>query len=470
MNRTPLNRRLARTLASLASTAGACAIAFACLAAVPEASAQVGRRAVFTEAFRPDIMQRDATMMVDLLQLEEWQRPVLDALIADYATSFGAGVQAMQEQMRTESERLIKEGNTNNEVLLTKIMEPMSRWRDEKRRMYDKFVEDVRSQLGQQQAERWPKVERALRRDRLLPEGDLSGESVNLWTVIARMQPTPTEEEAMAAALEAYELALDAALQTRQQRTRDLTPALEEAMAKVDYDRQSDVQDGMMVGAIAVRDANDAAIETLAAAMGERGAAFRRQALDAGYQEVFRIHPVMVQMQQAGKIDSLTDDQRAQIDALMVEFGPACDEANMRLLDVVRAEEPKAHRRRNAAAKERKGAGASSAPGTRPDDPIAQARTAKERMGDPWRERLLAILSEEQKAELVGGGRTPLPPGAAANPQMSDAERALIKGAGVEATNPGKRPRTGSQQGIGERSGKGNSRKGDGVQPQGEDQ
>ena len=64
----------------------------------------------------------------------------------------------------------------------------------------------------------------------------------------------------------------------------------------------------------------------------------------------------------------------------------------------------------------------------------------------------------------------PREPGAAANPQMSDPERALVQGDGVGETDPGKRPRTGSQQGIGERSGKGNSRKGDGVQPQGEDQ
>ena len=51
---------------------------------------------------------------------------------------------------------------------------------------------------------------------------------------------------------------------------------------------------------------------------------------------------------------------------------------------------------------DRKAGGAASSPGTKPDDEIAKARAEKEAMGQPYRERLMAILGPEQLAEING--------------------------------------------------------------------
>jgi hypothetical protein len=388
-------RRLARPLAVLAFAA-------ASLCAVRPADAQSGRRMLFAEAFRPDIMQRDLSLMAQQLQLEEWQRPVVEALINDYSTAFNTGVDAMKDRMRAASENAVRSGTTGGDQMLQKVLEPLGSWRTEKDQMLAKFTADVKSQLGAQQLERWPAFERALRRERLLPEGDLSGERVDLFAVMSRMQPTPAEQEATSAAFAQYEVALDQALMARSQRSKEVLPRLEAAMSAMDYEKMGDLQDQVMQASVAVRDANDAAIDSIASAMGARGPEFRRAALDDGYADVYRIHPVMVLMQQVRKLESLSPEQVAQVDALMQEFAAACDEANAKLAAVVKAEEPKGAKRRAKAMMDRKAGTPASAPGAKPDDEIAKARAEKEAMGQPYRERLMAILRPEQLAEFNG--------------------------------------------------------------------
>ena len=432
------------------------AVAAALLVATAQAHAQTGRRAMFTEAFRPDIMQRDISLLVTTLQLEEWQRPIMEALLEDYMTSFNTGVEAMKDRMKAAAEAVTQSGSTNADQVLAKTMEPLNAWRQEKERLSAKFMSDVQSQLGPQQLERWPSFERAVRRERLLPEGELSGESVDLFAMVNRMQPSPAEGEALRGAMAAYEVALDEVLRARLERAKQLRPAMEQAMASRETDRQADIQDQLMQSSIAVREANDRAIDSIAGAFGDRGGTFKRMALEAGYPEVFRAHPVMLLMQQARKLDSLTEEQGQQIDALMAEFAGVVDEANMRLLAVVRDDEPKAPRRRLKAAAERRAAGG-SAPATRPEDPVAAARSERDRAGEPYRERLMAILTPEQQAQLPGGPRP-----TDAKDGMPEPEKAG-PGVNLDPKRDGdmKSSRSGGRRDLRDRAGKGDSRKGD---------
>ncbi|HAQ67590.1 MAG TPA: hypothetical protein DCR70_07655, partial [Phycisphaerales bacterium] len=82
-------------------------------------------------------------------------------------------------------------------------------------------------------------------------------------------------------------------------------------------------------------------------------------------------------------------------------------EANMKIYEAVRVDQPKAPRKRVQAAADRKSGAAGSAPntpqGANSTDPVVKARVERETMGAPFRDRLLAILTDEQKAELPGG-------------------------------------------------------------------
>lgn len=398
-----LTRRPAAILNRTRATALAVALCAAGALATP-AAAQFGGRAAFGEAFQPDILQRDITLMNATLQLEEWQRPIVEALLNDYMASFSTGVEALKDRMKVASVEATKGNAASGDQILAKVMEPMNAWRDEKRAMFDRFMGDLKNQLGPQQQERWPSFERALRRERMLPDGDLSGESVDLWAVMGRMQLSSVEEETVRAAVAAYEVELDAALANRAKRIRELEPELSDAMRSMNFDAGASTQDKIMALRIAVRSANDAGIESISKALGgERGAQFRQAALEAGYADVFRIHPVMVMMQQARALPSLTPEQATAIDALTAEFAAACDAENMKLYEAVRNEEPKAPRKRAQQAAERR---SGSAPGTpqaaNNADPVVRARVAREEMGKPFRERLLEILTPEQRQQMPG--------------------------------------------------------------------
>jgi hypothetical protein len=386
-------------------TAGA-ALLLAAAAAAP-AHAQLGSRTSLADAFRPDILQRDITLIDSTLRLDELQRQVVETLMQDYMTAFNTGVENLKERMKSAQQDATRANPTNPDAILEKIMAPLNEWRAEKRAMSDRFMADLKNQLGPQQQEQWPAFERALRRERLLPDGDLSGESVDLWAAVSRMDPTSVEQESIKPVMAAYEVALDEALLARERELQRVEDQMAAAMKAMNLDGMADAQEKVMVFRVKVREANDAAIESIAAAMGDRGAEFRRRALEAGYPDVFRIHPVTVLIQQARAIEGLTDEQRAQIDALASQFAGACDEENLKILASVRAEEPKGPRRRAEARKARTAPGAAGAPvtgqGPSPDDPIVKGRVEKERMGQPFRDQLMAMLTPEQQAQLPGG-------------------------------------------------------------------
>ena len=65
----------------------------------PMAFAQFGGKSGFSQAFKPDLLPRDMTMIVETLKLEEWQRAIVQTLLQDYQDSFKTGTDAIREKM-----------------------------------------------------------------------------------------------------------------------------------------------------------------------------------------------------------------------------------------------------------------------------------------------------------------------------------------------------------------------------------
>jgi hypothetical protein len=146
------------------------ALGLSCLL-TPFAHAQAGRGSMAT-LFMPDFLPRDLPVFVDALGLEEWQRPILEALLEDYGTNFATaadGVRSKMGQLRDVA------AGTNPEKVVELISAPLISWKDEKQKLRDDFLSSVRSQLSDVQSEAWPRLERALRREKSLPNGSLSG-------------------------------------------------------------------------------------------------------------------------------------------------------------------------------------------------------------------------------------------------------------------------------------------------------
>ena len=191
----------------------------------PVAMAQFGGKAGFSEALRPDLLPRDMTMIVETLKLEEWQRPIVQSLLEDYQMSFETGTAAMHQKMQENARK-----QTGGASGVRGLLAPIEAWAPEKERLYEDLMSSIKSQLSENQQERWPKFERAVRRSRSLDDSDLAGEGVDLIFVIRQMQLQPDVVAVAEPALDQYEIALDVALKARDAKISSLLPKFSEAM------------------------------------------------------------------------------------------------------------------------------------------------------------------------------------------------------------------------------------------------
>jgi hypothetical protein len=392
LNLTKLRNRLA-----LAVLAAGCAFA-----SVPTASAQFGGRSGMASMFTPDFLPRDLPIFVDALALEEWQRPVLEVLLQDYDTNFNTAADGVRAKMASFKEVA---AGANAERVLEMISEPLVAWTAEKKRLREDFLAGVRGTLGDTQVENWPRLERALRREKSLPLGELSGESIDLTVIVREVQPSPLALDGARTAIEQYEVALDAALATRDEALDTAIAPLLRAMSAADANSGVAAQEAIMQKRVLVRGAQESGIAAIAAALGgEYGPALERRALEKSFPQVFRPDPITPLIEGAQALPDLTDDQKTQLSALGTQFGFDLNGVRVALMDAYKATEPSEPRRRTELARQK----AEGQTVRLTDAPqVEDAKKQREDLYEKYRNLLAGILSPEQRTAVPGFVKEP---------------------------------------------------------------
>jgi Spy/CpxP family protein refolding chaperone len=387
LNLTKLRNRIA-----LAVLAAGCAFA-----SVPTASAQFGGRSGMASMFTPDFLPRDLPIFVDALSLEEWQRPVLEVLLQDYDTDFNTAADGVRAKMASLKEVA---AGANAERVLEMISEPLVAWTAEKKRLREDFLAGVRGTLGDTQVENWPRLERALRREKSLPLGELSGESIDLTIIVREVQPSPLALDEARNAIERYEVALDAALAVRDEALDSAIAPLLRAMSTSDANSGVAAQEAIMQKRVVVRGAQEAGIAAIRDALGgEYGPAFERRALEKSFPQVFRPDPITPLIEGAQALPDLTDDQKTQLSALSAQYGFDLNGVRSALVDAYKVAEPSEPRRRTELARQK----AEDQTVRLTDAPqVEQAKKAREDLYEKYRNLLAGILSPEQRTAVPG--------------------------------------------------------------------
>jgi len=361
------------------------------------AEAQFGGRSGMASLFTPDFLGRDIPVFVQALGLEEWQRPILEALVEDYETNFNTaadGVRAGMGQFRDVA------AGASAERVVELISQPLVAWAAEKRRLREDFLEGVRGTLAEDQLEQWPRLERTLRREKSLPMGELSGESLDLTVVMRELRAPMTALEGAAEAVESYEVALDAALAARDAELDASIAPLLRAMSSGDSNSGVASQERIMQWRIAVRQAQEDGIASIRAALGEEyGAQFERRAMQRAFPMVYRPDPVEPLLESARALPDLSDEQRSRLDAVAANFEAEFTDVRNMLVATYRETEPKEPRRRTELARRR-----SAGEQVRMSDPpeVETAKAAREDLFTKYRLLILEILTEEQKQAIPG--------------------------------------------------------------------
>jgi len=128
--------------------------------------------------------------------------------------------QYFREQMQKMSEEMAKEREASGAAAETRaiaadMVKSAESWRRERGDMDSKLMEGVQATLKDPQKAEWPAFDRFLRREKSLPRGRLSGESVNLFAVLDAAGLSKESIAKLSTLLEEYEVRLDEALKRR---------------------------------------------------------------------------------------------------------------------------------------------------------------------------------------------------------------------------------------------------------------
>ncbi|MSR33682.1 MAG: hypothetical protein EXS12_02610 [Phycisphaerales bacterium] len=385
-------------------------LALAFLILTPITSAQFGGKAGFSEAFKPDMLPRDMSMIVETLKLEDWQQPIVQSLLEDYKDSFKTGTDAIREKMINSAKKQKTGGGAKD---MRSLLEPIEAWMPEKEHLFADLMSSIKSQLGPNQQERWPQFERAVRRTRSLDDSDLSGEGVDLISIMRQMQLQQSVLEAAQPAMDQYEIALDAALIARDKQISALLPKFTEAMETMDMQKGSSLQGQIMVVRMAVRDIQDDSIEKITLMLPAPFAQdFRTRALSQGYREVFQPDPLSSFFAAVLNLNDLTAEQKTEIQALLKIWDEEFTVLQTRMLETTRADEPTKSKRKLLANAAKKAAKDGSTAPEVPPDLLIPLRNEKNQLVQKTRESVLQLLTQDQTDRLAAGipGLRPPPP------------------------------------------------------------
>jgi len=374
---------------------------------------------------RPAYSSQHLAVIEETLTLDEGQAELVKAFLDSYTTRYNQ----IGEEARDEMEFLREEmrGSFNNDdadrgAAFETIRTRMAQFQAQRDEAAAVFVTSLQSVLTEEQMERWPQFERTMRRIQQVPLGTMSGESVDLFTIVETSGISDTSQDAVQPTLAEYEAHLDVALQQRQAELADnddfrntfraiMTGEADLDDLKSDMDKRTKVR-------MRVRDLNDmyaTQIESLLADP-EEASDFRAAYRDAAYPRVWDETWGEQVFAAALELEGIDESVLAQVEALALSHADGLLRRNEKLEAVVRKEEPAQNDRRI----EMMAARMNGEDVNFDDDPMREAFRERGEYEDGMVTQLRALLTEDQIRQLPrrpdnrggpgnfgGGGRGP---------------------------------------------------------------
>ncbi len=444
------------------------------------------------EQFQPYVLRRDVPLMREQLTLDDGQVTVVETLVGDYETQFNEAsdkaqqaqrdammrmfesfmggdtrerfqqafekIQADLEQMAVEAggelppdarrkyfreqmqkmgEEMAKEREASGAAAETRriaseMAQAAEKWRREKADMDGKLLEAVKSTLLQPQAARWASFDRFLRREKTLPRGRLSGESVNLFAVVDEAGISKESLPKLTTLLDEYEQRLDAALARRNEYLAQNESKALKAIVEGDAKAMEQLADRMIDLRNGVRSVNEESRAAIVAALpADEGRKVERAALEAAYGRVYRATRTDRSFKAALELPDLSDEARKAVEDLQAVYATEIDAMNQRIAQAIRKGEPEQLKQEAVRATSLLSGGAPGFDG--PQNDAADALLEKRgEMGDGYVKRLAALLTPEQAEKLPKGsgrddGRRQGPFGSWTISEMPEEVRAAAK-------------------------------------------
>jgi len=323
------------------------------------------------------------------LQGEEGMSDLRDRLNQELQT-----VREEQRQLRVDQWQSPERQSAFEEVAL--LMQDQLRL---KRMMRLEFEGDLAAILTENQHEMWPPLQRQLVRDRLLPRGRLSGETVDVMGLVDQQQFDDDILTRLLPVLSDWDESVTIALTARDEHLVENQGELMAAMRTMDTNAGVNIMEVQATLAESVRDINDTAVQGIVLLLPEdEKYTFDSVAKERGYPRIYRTTQTQRRFQAAMELEDIEPDILQAVvelyDALNIEI----TYANGRIYEATHRWEAQEQLDRMNRFAQRMTGGSSD----RPESPIRKAQDDRRLIEDNYLEQLRMLLTPEQIEELGG--------------------------------------------------------------------
>jgi hypothetical protein len=288
------------------------------------------------------------------------------------------------------------------------IFDMLQEWTVEKAAMRERFVDSLKTQLGDDQLAAWAAFNRFLVREKSLPRSRLSGEGANLFFAIDEFGLEEADFDRIATLFDDYEISLHEALVSRDRFLETSAPKLYRALQQGSADEAKRIVERQVDYRKAIRDVNERYIQIFAAAVAENdqavGADFAKAMNQAAHESIYRATRTARAFEIAKTLDLSTEVMTA-VNDLSTSYDTELASMNEKIYRAVRKQEPKdqvaeVDRMSSFLSGNFMGAMGNRWGGGNEEDPVREAYDKRTELDLSYFERLSALLSPEQLEEL----------------------------------------------------------------------
>ena len=360
-------------------------IAAMCVLAIAPAdsSAQFGMGGMGGGMNVDPISKRGVRSYAKLLGLDESQLDSALTLLEGNQQQFRGMMQSLREEMQNGGFMSDPEG------MRAKMKDMQVKVEESERQFFD----DLKLLLTPEQSEKWSKLERFRRREKFLRFGMVSGAGVDIVQVLDRTKSAEGAQPELSDALERYELEMDRLLVDFESTARRMQEDAMSGNAMFDPQKIQDMLNGITEPSKKIRDANKDAFRRVAPLLSDdKRAAFTDEFNRRSFPTIYRPQTASKLFDAALKLEDLAGTQRDSIIELKSSYERQFAEVNEKLAQVTESAED--------ARGGTMGLMMGSFSGQPADPALKEAKEARKQLDNDTREKVMAILTESQRAAL----------------------------------------------------------------------
>jgi len=369
------------------------AIAAAVLLFCAPVRAQFGMGGGDMSQFMSPVTKRAVESWAQMVGMDKDQKEAALALQEGYRSSFKSMSAEMQKAFKELGEKVQDTGDWSG---FQKEAAKIGKELTEKMEKLEKgFLDDVKSLLTEQQAANWPRVERARRRDNGLRFGFVSGQNVDLVKIMTTIGVKPDASPELDEQVLRYETEMDRKIQAFEKWGKDQqAKQTEENVNMFDMTKIQDMLKEMANLSRDMRDTNRQYAKNIQALLpADKQAKFDMEIKKKSFPRVYRESYVQKALAESERFADLDASQKEAIAQLKAGYERDADSVNKKWAAAIEEREEKQGGSIGAMM-----AGFSG--NADPNDPVGESRKARRDLDDRTKEKLLSLLSEDQKAKL----------------------------------------------------------------------